>query len=89
MLANSGGGGIQAYSALKEGGYTNFNAFLCGWRNYRGQFESQNEYTGFWTSTKKDDGIAWYGFLSTVMGENANIYHDDMKLGLSVRLVKD
>jgi len=67
---------------------TNFDALYAGFRFANGQFSHENYYAGFWTSSLKNDSVAWYRGITN---GNPQIHRDsyDVNRAKAVRCIKD
>jgi len=87
-LLNYYGGTHYAGKELKEGGQSNFNAQLSGYRDKAGYFGKINESAYYWSATEHDQGYASFkGIYKTV--DNVGTYTYPKEDGFSVRCVKD
>jgi uncharacterized protein (TIGR02145 family) len=87
-LLNYYGGVHYAGKALKEGGESNFNAQLSGYRDKAGFFGKINESAYYWSSTEQNaDYASFKGIYKSV--DNVGAYTYTKPDGLSVRCVKD
>ena len=85
LLANYGGSGRAAATALKEGGSSGFSALWGGERNSGGAFGYGGSYGNWWSSS--EDGTSSWS-LSMYDG-NAYMYYYGRSWGFSVRCLQD
>ncbi len=91
LLKNIGGHeGINdfAFNQMVIGGALDFNSLFAGMRYSFGSYKYIGFNTGYWTESKFNNEIAEYVGLSKY-GQNASFQNGHMKLGLSVRCIKD
>lgn len=87
-LLNYYGGTNYAGKALKEGGRSDFNAQLSGYRDKSGYFGKINESAYYWSATEHDLGYASFkGIYKAV--DNVGTYTYPKHDAFSVRCVKD
>ncbi|HNW90515.1 MAG TPA: FISUMP domain-containing protein [Bacteroidales bacterium] len=88
LLNKFGGGGTNAYNALKKGGSSGFSALLGGWRSYKGIFGYIEINDFWWSSSEYNTDHAWclnmYSFT-----QNANMSYGSKEMGISVRCLQD
>jgi uncharacterized protein (TIGR02145 family) len=88
LLTNFGGGGSNAFHALKEGGSSGFSALFGGWHNSSGNFFFIGDLGGWWSSSEGDTGSAWG--LNMFSGyQDADMNDADKAVGFSVRCLQD
>lgn len=82
------GGNHYAGKNLKEGGASNFNALMSGYRDKEGFYGKIGESAYFWSSTEESkDYASFKGLYISV--DNVGTYTYTKPDGLSVRCVKD
>lgn len=87
-LINYYGGIHHAGKNLKEGGQSDFNAIMSGYRDKEGFFGKINESAYFWSSTTQNPEYASFkGVYQSV--DNIGTYTYTKPDGLSVRCIKD
>jgi len=88
---NTAGGKLKSTSGWDSGGNGTdvyaFSALPAGFRGYAGNFEFEDLYTFFWSSTERNRDFAWYMDLHS--NDDANLNYELKQSGFSVRCVKD
>lgn len=85
-LLNHYGNPGKAYRNLINGGTTDFNALLGGYRTASGQFFEMGTFGDYWTSTESSIENAHLYYFNA---PNRAVYHDELnkKCALSVRCI--
>ena len=82
------GDGNKAYQALIEGGSSNFNALLGGYRSTDGSFLFLGALGLYWSATEADGGDAYYYYF---FGDDQRLFRldDGQGFGFSVRCLQN
>ena len=89
LLKKYGGEGEKSYSALKEDGYSRFNALSGGHRSPNGGFSQLGNYGAFWSSTENNGDLVWVMYISSYSKKADIDTNSNRSVGRSVRCLKD
>lgn len=88
IYGESSDNGRSAYTALTEGGNSEFDALLGGNRDIDGKYERLEAHGFYWTATEADTAEAW--FINFAKGATLMNQHTGTKFRAnSVRCIKD